>query len=472
MFAIDRTFHLKGYSELEVFCDKRFLVINFLSEIRGHRAKGGILWNPVKSVFLFLAMTSLVTGMIFRDGPSPAPNTETAPTGDYENSGWQWQIYLGGFHGTMISPKHILGATHTGNYTTANYHAMFSGEAVNQIFQVKSRTLISGTDLAVYEVWETFDDYAQLYSGTDEQGKELVVFGRGVGRGTEELGKGWRWGSSGTKRSRWGRNTIQGDFTSGTRDLLYLNFSDVLGQDEVGLTTGDSGGGWFIEDGGVWKLAGVSYAVDARYSADDPPSNTGSFNGVFYNAGGWSIGSDANGWNEIPLVPTGANQNSVYFWSNSYGSRVSSSIPEINAVIGDALVWGGLTSLEKFDDWLSGFGLVGLPGEDADGDCLSHLSEYLTNSDPSSNAESILPFRVQFLPTGEHEITLVHTLDLVGRGLSLEVQRSEDLQSWSVVSDLTEQTNTIDRTLGVRTIVSTRTEVSSGDVYYRLKITL
>ena len=44
---------------------------------------------------------------------------------------------------------------------------------------------IAGTDLRVFEVYGDFSAYAPLYTGSDEVGKQAVLMGRGVQRGTE-----------------------------------------------------------------------------------------------------------------------------------------------------------------------------------------------------------------------------------------------------------------------------------------------
>ena len=74
----------------------------------------------MKGAVLSLFFASPVSGMIFFDAASMPANTETAPTGPYANSGWQFQIVTtrqnGGeqYLGTIISPKHYLTAAHVG----------------------------------------------------------------------------------------------------------------------------------------------------------------------------------------------------------------------------------------------------------------------------------------------------------------------------------------------------------------------
>jgi hypothetical protein len=47
---------------------------------------------------------------------------------------------------------------------------------------------------------------------------------------------------------------------------LQCTFVGGAGSNECDISPGDSGGGLFIEDGGVWKLAGINYGVDGPFS--------------------------------------------------------------------------------------------------------------------------------------------------------------------------------------------------------------
>ena len=425
-----------------------------------------------------MALGLPASALIFRDGSSPAANTETAPTGAYADSGWQYQIRFGAFHGTMISPKHFLTAVHLGTAPTSISQPIYFNGVEEKTYGIKpgSRETIGTTDLAIFEIWETFDDYAQLYSQGSEAGKGMVICGRGFGRGTELAGQGWKWGAAATRQSRWGRNTVDGFLNSGGNDLLYFDFDDVLGQDEAAATGGDSGGGWFIKDGPIWKLAAVSFSVDGRYSDAATPSDASSFRGAFYDAGGLWWGNDANGWNLLPTTGSSTNPNVVSFYRNShtYGSRISSNLSAIELVIDPAIAWAAQTPAQRFLSWLSSFGVTGATAEsdDADADGITNLEEYLSESDPSDGNETVSPLEIEFLPDGTHQFTLVESLDLAGRGLTTTLQSSVDLDIWTAVSDSTESSNAPDNALGIRTRILGRTPSSCDALFYRLKITL
>lgn len=427
---------------------------------------------------IFLALGLPASALIFRDGPSPAANTETAPTGVYADSGWQYQIRYASFHGTIISPKHFITAVHLGAAETEISQPMHFNGVEDKTYTIRpgSRRVIGTSDLAIFEIWESFDDYAPLYSRSDETGRELVVFGRGFGRGAELDNRGWRWGGAATRRSRWGRNTVGGVVNSGGNDLLHFDFSDVLGQDEVAGSGGDSGGGVFIQDGATWKLAGVNFSVDSLYSEAAVPANSNGFRASLYEVGGLFLGNDANGWNRIPPFGDSTSPNSIFFFrqSNTYVSRISSNVTAIEAQINPAIVQGEQSPDERFDTWLGDFGVAAATAasEDADLDGVSNLEEYLSDSDPSDGADGVRPFTVEFLENGDHRFTLVESLDIDARGLTSSLQSSPDLMNWTSVVDVTESTNTVDNAAGVRTRVLGRTPSETGPLYYRLQIVL
>ena len=416
------------------------------------------------------------SGLIFRDGLSPAANTRTAPIGDYAGSGWQHQLRYLTSHATIISPKHFITAHHLGaSQEQVTQQAFFNGVGL-KTFAIKGTPLrIGDSDLRVFEIWETFDDYALLYKKSDELGKEMVVHGRGIDRGEEVPGRGWKWGSYATQKSRWGRNEVGGFVDVEGNELLHFDFSDVLGQDEAIVSPRDSGGGWFIKDGPIWKLAAVTFSVDASYSSSAIPSNQNRFNGVFYDAGGLYIGSDDSEWNLIPIFGESENSSDSRFYrqTNGYGSRISDHTEEIQALIDPAIEWKDLSPAEKFDTWLEGAG-ISLSGfsDDPDNDGFSNLEEYLAGSDPSDASTGIGPMTIDYLPDGSHSFVLVESLDLAGRHLSTVLESSIDLDNWAPVVDLTQISSVRDNPAGVQTRSLTRTPAQNGPLFYRLRITM
>ena len=236
--------------------------------------------------FLALAATAvLLLGnvravILFQDG-NPATNT-TAPTGDFAGSGWQYQGSFGAFLGTAIAPQFFMTAKHVSDAGTA---FVYHGTSYNLL----QRTNDPYSDLSIWQVQGTLPLFAPLYSSGDEPGQPLVVIGRGTQRGTEvslqgEL-RGWLWGA-GDGVQRWGQNVVTRIVSGGTlNQYVYATFDQGGGPNEAHLSVGDSGGAVFLREGGVWKLAGISYAVDGPYFTD--AAGNGEFFGAIFDARGF-----------------------------------------------------------------------------------------------------------------------------------------------------------------------------------------
>lgn len=272
-------------------------------------------------------------------------NRNTAPGGALAGSGWQYQGYFGNFLGTAISPKHFITAAHFGVAgSTFVSKSFFNGGPGDVTYNVDTTfnggvgfRNIPGTDLRVFQITGTFADYAPLYTKTDEVGKDLVVMGRGTQRGAEvvvgsEL-KGWRWGPV-DGQARWGTNTVSAAVNFGSGDLLKANFDAGAGGDEAHLSDRDSGGAVFINDGGVWKLAGINYSVDGMFDTNNVV-DPNEFHAALFDMGGLYVGTDGPPsvvWNFISNTP--ADKPSAF-----YATRISSyvedilDIPEVGALI-------------------------------------------------------------------------------------------------------------------------------------------
>jgi len=197
-----------------------------------------------------------------------------------------------GFLGTPISPtmfitaKHIVGSvgdTFTLSGTTYTTVARFNDPA---------------SDLAIWQVSGTFPAAAivPLYDQDDfSPDQPLYVFGVGADRGAEVFAdafgggtelKGWQWGTyyPANPVQSWGTNTLAGLTDLGAAGIqLTFSFSSGAGANEGTLAYGDSGGPVFMEQDGIWKLAGVNYSVQSSYRL----TATGStFNAAIFDKGG------------------------------------------------------------------------------------------------------------------------------------------------------------------------------------------
>ena len=429
-------------------------------------------------------------GLIFRDGLSPPENTQTAPTGGYEDSGWQHQLRYLTSHATIISPKHFITATHLGaNQEQVTQQAFFNGVGL-QTFAVKGTPVrIGDSDLRVFEIWETFPSYAPLYSNTNEPGKEFVITGKGRGRGNELTRNsqviGWEWGDVTTEADRWGVSDVLSTSTASSgADLIYSQFDANGGPFECQATGNDSGGGWFIKDGSTWKLAAVTFSADSNRDSNNTVGDDSNFRAAMTKARGFYVGSDTGGWNFIPtsnfqyLNPPSyqTNKDDARFYdkTHSYGTRISSYLSEINLLIQPAITHAALNPSDRFQAWLSGHGLTAnnQPGDDADEDRISNLLEYYSDSDAGDFSEANSPFSASLQSNGEMQFTLTESLDLSGRALTSVIQKSNDLENWSNLTTVNEESNNLDEASGTRTRILSHSPGSATEIFYRLKVAL
>ncbi len=221
----------------------------------------------------------VLRAVIFAATDDPAYNT-VEPAGALTGSGWQYQGVWNGFPGTPVSPRHFITARHIGGAIGNRF--LFRG-----VEHVTTGVTNNGTDLNVWQVSPEFSSHALLYEGESPAGQAVVIFGRGTRRGDAIVVngqlKGWGWGAA-DGVLRWGENVVAGRMGN----LLRFTFDRAAGSNEVHLSSGDSGGGVFVNDRGVWKLAAINYAVEGpwKYATNGVP-----FQAALLDKGGLYRGS-------------------------------------------------------------------------------------------------------------------------------------------------------------------------------------
>jgi hypothetical protein len=346
-----------------------------------------------RALFLVAALAvslSTARAVILLGTGDPEANT-TAPTGSLAGSGWQYQGAFGAFLGTPIAPqffvtaKHISGAIPTFEYQGTSYNLV---QLFNDPF----------SDLSIWQIAGTFPSFAPLYTGVNETGQPLVVFGRGTQRGGEVFRdgqlRGWFW-AGGDGRMRWGQNVVTSIVNGGPLDqFVYAEFNNNGLFNEAHLSPGDSGGATFINDGSGWKLAGINYAVDGPFYVD--AAGNGGFFGALFNAHGFYY---QEGSSFVPItgpqpVPTGF-----------YASRISSKRGWIYSVID--------------------------PNGDIDGNGLTNLLDYARSLNVPAPVGPGAP-----VVTREGG-SLVMTFRRLTRANApaFTVERSQNLKTWEVVTE-------------------------------------
>ena len=287
---------------------------------------------------LFLGAAARSHAIVFADTGSSTFNT-TAPTGTFEDSGWQYEGYYGSFLGTMIAPQYFITAQHMGTQGgTFTQAGIFNGGAdvTYTIDAAANGGLgywdVAGTDIRILKINEYFPTYAPLYTGGAEAGMTLVTMGRGGVRGAEVIVSGnvngWL-AAAGDGTTRWGTNIVN-SITSfaGVGDVLVSQFNEsglFHTTAEATLSSGDSGGGVFVNDGGIWKLAGINYSIDGYFDTNSTTGDGSEFSAALIDRGGLYQGSDAQGWTFITNLPLNNP-------SSFYASRISSNAAAIQSI--------------------------------------------------------------------------------------------------------------------------------------------
>jgi hypothetical protein len=306
-----------------------------------------------------LLTASTVRAVMFASTDDPAFNT-SAPAGALANSGWQWQGAWGGFLGTPVSPQYFAAAQHVGGSVGQSF--FLNGAAYKTIAYFDC----PNSDLRLWKIEGAFPTYAELYSGSDEIGKLMMVFGRGTQSGedvyatrrttnytlqtytlkelklktpdakklaatdplitytsktitlplytvtTNRVLAGWRWGQS-DGVMRWGQNQVMA-----AGDFLVGEFNPNLGINAGHLSGGDSSGAVFVEENGIWKLAGLNYGVEGPFSTQ---ANDAAFHAALFDKSGL--------YNGAYLIPDDGTPKPTRF----YATRLSAKREWILSVI-------------------------------------------------------------------------------------------------------------------------------------------
>ena len=368
---------------------------------------------------LFLTATSPeARAVILMATDDPAANTSTP--GD--NSGWQYEGQFNGFLGTPIAPRYFLTANHI--YGSLGDPLIFHGESFTTVATFADP---AGSDLRIWQVDRDFGTWAPVFGRGTRRGAALVLDG---------VLKGWQRGiPDGVQR--WGRNLVSG-VTSDQR-YLYSDFDSPGIPGECHLSEGDSGGGVFILENGLWKLAAINYGVDDLYT--NPAADT-QFVAPVFDARGYYARDD----NGAFFLVTGSQNVPTAF----YSTRISQRLTWIETVIGNDPNATPALPVETFENWRHGYftpsqiadSAVGDPAADPDGDGITNSQEYAFNLDPTFAEPAVMAAGtgLRGLPSirfesGSRESDTRLTVEYVrrtaagGGGLTYTVQFANDLSA-------------------------------------------
>src|SRR5262245_29386027 len=241
------------------------------------------------ALVLAAALAASPAPAILIDSGDGTGNT-TAPADD---PGWKNVGRRGGLNAVYLGYGWVVTAAHVGFGSVTLGGTEYA--AVPSSYTVITHSGSTVADVAVYRLDPSPYGLPALEIPTSPApvGAEVRMLGSGQLRGpsTHWMGiGGWQWLGGSVKR--WGTNEIGADLGAGspvnTTDLtlgtlttrsLVADFSENAAGEEGTVTVGDSGGGFFVRYGSVWKLGGVSFAL-GNYVGQ--PSNTSLYGNVTY----------------------------------------------------------------------------------------------------------------------------------------------------------------------------------------------
>jgi hypothetical protein len=265
-------------------------------------------------------------GILATDGgPFAFRLTDTGALSNEEIRAFELQGQFRNFLGTPIDEKHFLTARHIG--ISASDTITFTTGPNLGTYSIVQWHDDPVSDFRIVEIDGTFNEWAVLFGSMDEEGKSSIIFGRG-GAPSQQISvaaelKGWTAAPPDGAVS-WGRNIVSGTLSGA---LLYSRFEINGLPEEAGLTTGDSGGAWFIKDAlGISRLAAISLEVTGPFQLDDGGAPDGNpFEAAIFDIGGLWLGNPGN---EVFIQENPINVPGV-----AIATRVSERISWISTII-------------------------------------------------------------------------------------------------------------------------------------------
>lgn len=211
-----------------------------------------------------------------------------SPTGDWDLN-WDYVYNYKNSSSVAVGSHWLLTAAHVGDDGGGGTIVIDGVSYLQQevIFHAASDDPehSNKVDLALVRFDKPFPDYYPLYSSgfpTHPASSKLSVVMVGYGRTGTVYSAYYIPSIYGNGIKRWGTQRVDGDlnltYNGGGSVGIVTNVvgfkMDFMSSDtayEAGVAVYDSGGGTFVKEGGVWKLAGINTVIYRAYSST--PSN-------------------------------------------------------------------------------------------------------------------------------------------------------------------------------------------------------
>jgi len=197
-------------------------------------------------LFYMFGMTVSAAAIVVQDNAS----AQNAPSG----LDWSHVYNYKGSSGVAVGGNWLLTAAHVADDGGTGTLSV-GGNDYLQLEVVYH----SSADLALVRYDKAFPGYYPLYTGSLlPQGAAPLLSVIMVGFGTtgSVFPDHWTDSGSGNGVRRWGSQQIDRTVNEGSK--FYMDFALGSTTYEAGVGIGDSGGGTFYNDGGIWKLAGIN----------------------------------------------------------------------------------------------------------------------------------------------------------------------------------------------------------------------
>jgi hypothetical protein len=182
---------------------------------------------------------------------------EAAPSG----LDWSYVYNYKGSSAVAVGANWLLTAAHV-----ADDGGTGSIPADGTVFNQLEIIFHPSADLALVRYDKSFPGSYSLYTGGLLFDPKLTVILVGYGSIGSAFDFGWTDNGSGKGTKRWGTQEISNTALDGFWMSFGLNDTTY----EAGTGVGDSGGGVFYDDGGIWKLAGINtkrVQIDGQYKS-------------------------------------------------------------------------------------------------------------------------------------------------------------------------------------------------------------